>query len=517
MPLTLLTVLLIPLLVGCWPTAMPTPVPVSPPAVATLSPRAIGPDAVEAWPTTGPAGEQEVWDVYAAALRPGFEPELTFAGMTRYRLDVTLPSDLSHLTGQASILYTNREGEPLGTVYLRLYPNLWGGGMTTADLRVNGRSVSPVLPAEGHVLGLVLAGPLPPGASAELSLRFAVPIPAGEGVGNYGEFAFQEGILALAHFYPTVAVYDDQGWHLKTPSSQGDVIYHDASLYDVTLTAPADLVVVATGATVGRVDNGDGTATWRLAGGPMRDFNIVASTAYQGVSEQVGDVTVNSYFLPQDTAAGRDVLTWAANALRTYETAFGAYPYQELDVVATATTAGGIEYPGLIVIATWLYRDSRSWDFCESATAHEVAHQWWYNVVGNDQINAPWLDEALAQYSTYLYFHDQYGERGGQEFLDAMRQRWARVNYAQKPIGLSVDAYEGREYGAIIYGRGPLFFVALRDQIGEEAMAELLRRYYSGYTWRIATPAEFQALAEEVAGQDLAALFAEWVYPATGD
>jgi aminopeptidase N len=166
-----------------------------------------------------------------------------------------------------------------------------------------------------------------------------------------------------------------------------------------------------------------------------------------------------------------------------------------------------------VIVGSSLYDDPTRRDFFESATVHEVAHQWFYNVVGNDQVNAPWLDEALAQYSTYLYFRSAYGEAGARGFADSLEERWERVNRDPKPIGLPVAAYQDREYGAIVYGRGPLFFLALRDQIGEEKMAEFLRRYYADYAWGIATPAGFQALAEEVSGQDLSALFTEWIYP----
>jgi aminopeptidase N len=86
------------------------------------------------------------------------------------------------------------------------------------------------------------------------------------------------------------------------------------------------------------------------------------------------------------------------------------------------------------------------------------------------------------------------------------------VRYEEKAIGLPVAAYEGVEYGALVYGRGPLFFLALRDRIGEKMMAAFLRRYYAAYAWRIATPDGFRKLAEEVSGQDLGELFGKWVY-----
>ena len=508
----------------------PTQPPATPPQPTALAatPAAV-PSPDEATPVAAPTsqggslpgGAIETLDpqaIIAATLRPDApawlipaDPEL--ADMTRYRLDVTLAPDLSTLTGHEQIRYTNRETVALDVIYLHLFPNLWDGGLQTTDVRVNGQPITPTLPSGDDILGLPLAFPLPPGDSVELGLSFSIAIPAGEGVGNYGEFAYQEGVLALAHFYPTVAVYDAQGWRIETPSPQGDVIYADASLYEVTFTAPMNLTVVASGATLDHAAAGEGEAIWQLVGGPMRDFNIAASADYQKVSLQVGDVTVNHYYMTKDAAQGQAVLNWTIAALGLYQRDHGPYPYQELDVVETATSAGGIEYPGMVVVASWLYRDPNRRDFFQSATAHEVAHQWWYNVVGNDQLNAPWLDEALAQYSTYLYYLDAYGQTGGQGFLNAMDARWARVGHAAKPIGLPVGEYVNREYGAIVYGRGPLFLVALREQIGADKMTEFLRQYYHDDAWGIATPAEFQTLAEAVSGQDLDALFQEWVYP----
>lgn len=521
------------MLAGCQPAAGPwmqTTIPSGTPRPTetrpAVTPASIEPPGGSPSPSPGlqgvpatpqphdtPAASQLGGTAYLAALRPQASASLgKVDDLTHYNLDVTLSSDIKSIGGRARIGYTNREGVPLDTVYLHLFPNLWEDGMEVSDVRAGGPPAQVKTLTGSAIIGVVLPEPLLPGKSIDLSMSFTTPIPAGEGVGNYGELAYQDGVLALAHFYPTVVVYDD-GWHLETPSSQGDVIYHDASLYDVRLTAPAGLTVVSTGATLDRAPNGDGSATWSLVGGPMRDFNIVASRLYRQEARQVGDVAVNSTFLPEDVDGGALVLGWAAQALSIYEQAFGPYPYRELDIVETATTAGGIEYPGMVVVAESLYSAPERRVFFEAAAVHEVAHQWWYNVVGNDQINAPWLDEALAQYSAYLYFQDVYGSAGGQGFLDGLDERWARVNYADKPIGLPVSDYTGREYGAIVYGRGPLFLIALRDRIGETKMTQLLRRYYSEYAWKLAQPEDFQKLAEAVWGQSLNDLFDKWVYP----
>jgi hypothetical protein len=494
------------------PVGTPDAAPVAESQAVTTTPASTRSARAEASITSTPR-PWDSWDIYLSALRPQARPATAdLEGMTQYHLDLHLAPDLSELVGQANIRYTNREQVPLDMVYLHLFPNLWNDGMSVSDARVAGQPVSVSYPSGDDFVGLPMSRPLQPGESVDLSLQFTTPIPGGEGAGNYGELADQDGVLALAHSYPTVVVYDN-GWHLETPSSQGDVIYHDASLYDVSFTAPDGMAVVATGSSLDKVDNGDGTTTWRLVGGPMRDFNIVASSGYQSASKQVGDVAVNSYFLAEDAAGGRQALDWAATALQIFEKEFGPYPYRELDIASTSTSAGGIEYPGMVVIASRLFTDPNSRAFFEAATVHEVAHQWWYNVVGNDQVNEPWLDEGLAQYSTYLYFGDVYGDAGATGFEESLRRRWERVGLSEKPVGLPVGDYQGAEYSAIIYGRAALFFIALRDQIGDEKMAELLRRYYTEFAWRVANSQEFEALAESVSGQDLSVLFEKWVYP----
>ncbi len=100
---------------------------------------------------------------------------------------------------------------------------------------------------------------------------------------------------------------------------------------------------------------------------------------------------------------------WLPSALEIYNQQFGAYPYKELDVVeGPMRNALGVEYPGIVMIGASLYKAPEKPDF-EITVAHEVAHQWWYNVVGNDVFDEPWLDEALATYSSDVYYGIQPG------------------------------------------------------------------------------------------------------------
>ncbi len=99
----------------------------------------------------------------------------------------------------------------------------------------------------------------------------------------------------------------------------------------------------------------------------------------------------------------------AAGALEVYNQQFGAYPYKELDVVeGPMRNALGVEYPGIVMIGASLYNAPEKPEF-EVTVAHEVAHQWWYNVVGNNVFDEPWLDEALTTYSSSLFYEFDRG------------------------------------------------------------------------------------------------------------
>jgi aminopeptidase N len=148
----------------------------------------------------------------------------------------------------------------------------------------------------------------------------------------------------------------------------------------------------------------------------------------------------------------------------------------------------------------------------ESTVVHEVAHQWFYSTVGNDQLDEPWLDESLAQYATFLYYRERYGMAGATGFRASLESRWERVDREPIPIGLPVADYSQQEYGAIVYGRGPLFLEALADEMGQATFDDFLRDYYQTQKWDIATTQRFKALAESHCDCDLTPLFEEWVF-----
>jgi len=436
-------------------------------------------------------------------------------GASVYHLNLNIDDSLTQITGWQEVRYTNREDVALEEIAFRLFPNLTGGSTVVSNLVVDGQPAESRYAQEDSVLFARLPQPLQPGEQTVIGMDFVVTVPTDAASSNYGTFAWLEDVLALAHPYPMIAVYDDEGWNTEIAPPDGDVVYADASYYLAQITAPADLTVVTSGVTLDRQQVGD-SQTLAVAAGPARDFYLAASPNYQVISRQVGETTINSYAPAKLKGSAAEVVDISAQTLEALAARLGPYPYSELDLVSTATSALGVEYPGIIALTTDIYGRGFG-GYLESTVAHEVAHQWFYNLVGNDQVDEPWLDEALTQYATLLYFGDEHGPAGAQAFRASLEGRWEHSDGEKIPVGLPVAAYsQGGQYpgtyGAIVYGRGALFFEALRDEMGQEAFDQFLADYVQTHRWGIATTASLRALAEQHCGCDLEALFEEWVY-----
>ncbi|MCJ7511803.1 MAG: hypothetical protein MUO23_02400, partial [Anaerolineales bacterium] len=307
--------------------------------------------------------------------------------------------------------------------------------------------------------------------------------------------------------------YDETGWNTEIPPEYGDVVYADSGFYRVRVETQKDLILVTTGVELARLEE-QGRQVLEFAAGPVRDFYLAGSPDFVSQERPVDGILVRSTTLPGLEAGARNVLDFTEASLDDFGGRFGAYPFVELDMVSTPTSALGVEYPGIIAMAQRMYpEDSREYPLpmLESVTAHEVGHQWFYSLVGNDQLDQPWLDESLAQYITMLYFGDQYGPRGAAGYRETLEQRWDQVERQPMPIGMPVGAYSPAEYSAIVYGRGGLFFEAVAAQIGQAALDQGLRAYAQQNWYGVGTPDELQAAFEASCNCDLDALFAEWV------
>jgi aminopeptidase N len=450
----------------------------------------------------------------AAALQPAFRADLeTLDEAPRYTLIGTVDPERGNVTGQMTVHYTNRTETALSELVFRLYPNAWtiygGGSLTVERVAQDKVELEIELSEDRTVLHVPLQHPLAQGEAVSLDLSFTAQTPSQSSQG-YGIFNRAQGVLTLAGWYPVLALYDSD-WQTPSIPLVGDALLAEISLYEVTLTVPSGYDVVSTGILVGQQGDEE-QVTWHLVSGPAREFAAAISNRFEEYETKVGAVTIHLRTLPADNPAvtAEEALQMASEAFKAYSDRFGVYPYTELDVVEAVVSIGGYEFPGMVYVQA----AKRIWgtsDNYQYLVAHEVAHQWWYGLVGNDFVEEPWLDESLATYATVIYLEHAEDMQAGENLVGYWRRTYGSRELQEPPVNSStLDFRDWGAYRQAVYIHGALFLDQLRQELGDEEFFELLQRQQTKHRYKMATTAEFLHLAEEVAGRDLNLIFKDW-------
>lgn len=445
-------------------------------------------------------------------LPPPKVPEALGFTPAVYDLNVSLDPSTGTLRGISRVEYTNNEEVPLPELYFHLYPN---AALFSQDVTRPGRlTIQEVKLGESPIpweardtqLKVTLPRALAPGEKVRLTLTWELVIP--DYPGRLGE---NEGIISLGNWYPILAVYDAAGWHLDPYYDRGDPFYSEVGRYTVHLILPDDYQVAATGNLRSVKDLPGPTKELTWESGLVRDFALALSREYEFALDRAGHVLVQSYFPHTERDGGRRVLQAGRAALDFFSRTFGPYPYDQFTLAATGFYQGGMEYPNIVFLARQFYGPYDT-DILEYIAVHETAHQWWYGVVGNNQVEEAWLDEGLAEFSTLLFYEKERGQTAeGTHSLLSLYEAYRQAN-GDGPILRRIDAFSSDlAYNALVYGKGCLLFLKLREEVGEETLLKILRTYYRRYAYRVATSQDFIQVAQEVSGRDLTAFFRRWL------
>lgn len=514
-------------------------------------------------------------DQLLASLRPDMRPRIAQAigvgnvgELSFYDIDLQLDLERGTFEALERLDFHNRTTETLDRVVLRVYGNEFGREgeeppVTVTSAKASGSAVAVEHPGPTTFI-VPLPAPLPPGRRVELEVAFAGRLPqqepgqtgmlrqgldmlqgllgmGGGGIEGYGILSMGDGIVSLAAWYPALARYfaDERRWDIDEPTGIGDVGTEELANYRVRVRIPGQATVASSGVELAR----GATPTDVTYGGvALRDFTVLASRTYLVVERVVGETTVRAYVPQGREQFAQRILDYAVAALEVFERRFGPYTLTELDVAAAPLIggAGGVEFPGIVTVATMLLQDlSESFgalvpagmdrlpildEMVEFVVVHEVAHQWWNGLIGSDSVRHPFLDEGMAQYSSMLYFEDRYGA----ERAALTGDRNVKLNYhvfrlMGSPDG-AVDRATGDfsgplEYAALVYGKGPYFWAAVRQAIGDDAFGRTLRAYYDRHVYKVAEPEAFARLAGELTGKtdELLALHRHWFHETHGD
>jgi Peptidase family M1 domain len=421
--------------------------------------------------------------------------------LTRHTVVANLNYAERALVARQNIRYANTADEALSEIVLIVEANQWSGAFTLETVRFGRDSLEVAYELTGRRLTVELPQPLEPECALTLDLVFQLNVPViGQGMNAFkGFLGHSERQLNLGNWLPVVAPRINGRWIMEEAVLVGEQTVMQAADWDVivNVSGASDQLQIAGPGDMTHVS----PRTWQFILPHSRDFTLSLSEEFQVISQQTANgvqVDVYTFADAQVTTESGSIINSADYALKTAATALAmfsdlyvAYPYPRM-VIVQGDFPDGMEFTGLVFVSgDWFRRFVGSpASYLMLITVHEIAHQWWYADVGNNQAQNPWLDEALATYSEYVFIEEYYPD---------LRDWWweFRVN-AYTPKGfVDSNVYQFasiREYINAIYLLGARMMNDLRDDLGTDAFFDLLRRYAEAGAGQIVTPDLFWSL-----------------------
>lgn len=449
--------------------------------------------------------------------------------LSTYTIDAKYDADAHALSAEMTLEYVNNYDVELDCIKFHLYPAAFRegaryspvaaseeysaypsgknyGGIEIGGVKENGKDVTVQIEgSDSDILTVPLSDKLLPGGKTKVDISFKVSLAlVRHRLGYYGK------TVNLGNFYPIACVYEGGGFRTDPYYSNGDPFYSECANYEVTFSYPSAYKLACTG-TATSMAEGDMTVT-KSSAKAVRDFAAVLGE-FEVIEGKSGDTTVRYYYYSDSQPEG--TLKAACDALTTFSDMFGKYPYAEYNVAETSFLQGGMEYPNLVMISDALNRS-----IYLDAVIHETAHQWWYGVVGNDEINEAWMDEALTEYSTSLFYakNPDYEVDFEARISDAMTsyllyiERFKSGENADTSMDRSLAQYaDNSEYAYMVYVKGELMFDNLRRTIGDDSFYAALKDYYERYYMSVASTDGLIACFEKSASRELKGYFDSWL------
>ncbi len=505
--ITIVSMLVLAIAVGCSDKDVSSrgPATVTPTNAIIASPKASTKAVPSVIPTTTPTAKQ---DNNSDGDKNG--SNIT-ANRNFFTVEVTLDTQNHKLNVKQGLDYINKTGKELKDIYFNLIPDAYkkkSEGVKMNNVTINDQKVK-MTQVKGTVYKIDLPYVLAPGQPITINMEYE------EGIPNMmNRYGYQKEVYNLGNFIIQPAVYEKDGWSVQPYVDMGDGFYTDLADYSVKIEAPTGYTVAASG-----TNNGTGTYT----ASNIRDFAFCASPSYKVLKEECEGIQIAVYYMDGIPETAKRAMETAQKSLKLYNKTFGKYPYENLSVVFSfmADGVGGMEYPSLIMLSTAnnidnleeMGIDTSDKSFmesvlgtCDGIVCHEIAHQWFYAVVGNNQVSSPWLDEGLCRFSEYLY-QKEYKPANVDErnplTVDYFKRAYKEISekgtseesfYKKVKLDKSIYYYDKRdpsEYGAL-YTKGGSLIYKMEEKMGEKAFSKALKEYVKKFSDSFVTTESFK-------------------------
>ncbi|HAY3552525.1 M1 family metallopeptidase [Elizabethkingia meningoseptica] len=483
-----------------------------------------------------------------------------------YVLNVALDDTKNLFTGSAEIQYTNNSPDELKFIWFQLDQNLFKkesrgsamipqsnsrygssdssfeGGYSIKSVKVDGKDVKYTI--DDTRMQVDLPKYLKSnGGTAKIKIEYSFVSPA-DGADRMGYLQTKNGkIFTVAQWYPRVEVYDDlKGWN-TVPYLGPAEFYLEYGNFDVTITAPDNFYVVASGelqnprdvysseqikkwdeaknsektvvirsaAEAGTNSGKGGTKTWKFKMNQSRDFAFAASPAFILDAARINlpsgkkTLAISAYPVESDGQNAWSRSTeYTKASIEHYSKQWFEYPYP--NAVNVAGITNGMEYPG-IVFCEYQAKGSSLW----GVTDHEFGHTWFPMIVGSNERKHAWMDEG---FNTFINGISTAAFNNGEYSRKMQGRGMARYLFDAKlePVDTPPDAMREASIGALAYYKPGMALKVLRENVlGKERFDKAFREYINRWAYKHPAPDDFFRTMENVAGEDLGWFWRSWI------
>ncbi|OWA37597.1 hypothetical protein B9G55_05970 [Saccharibacillus sp. O16] len=446
-----------------------------------------------------------------------------------YQIKATLDEAKGKLHGQEKVVFRNETGDSLDRIVFHTYADAnrslstqselfvsaneemrerlkdkkaaeFLGGMVINAVQVDGSSAA--FTHQNQSLSLSLKQPLKPGESVELQIDFVTGIPYGT-----QRLSRSEGLISGAHAFPTLSVYNasSKTWDAGPYSRTFESDHYEAADYQVELEVSANTVVAMPGVLTERViDNGTRKIVSASAE-RTREFVFFASPSFTVERETRNGLTVEYYVLGSDVSkreAAKRYIDQAFKAIDFFGQKYGAYPYPEFRIVESNVQGVAVEYSRLIQMGRLNVEADAA---RHSAFVHEIAHQWFHSLIGNDSEHESFLDEGFADFST-AYFYEKQGDT--ESGFDPIRFD----DFPSEHAIAETNDQVGDAANEVYYAKGRQAIYQLYRSVGESRFDAMMQEYFRRYEYRNATIKGLIDTISDTLGQSVAQTFSDALY-----
>lgn len=438
------------------------------------------------------------------------------------KVEASLDTARKEITGNVSLNLSIRDSTD--EIIFQLFPNLYSvdnspyewrrsrlyellkqtgmwGGMVIDSVLINGINKSAILTIENLSAQLDL-NDIKVADKIQIRLYFTTRIP---GIGD--RYYYIGNDYMLDGWFPFPPPRDEKGnsnMPIYGPFSElvGDYYY-----YDINLFLPDNLVIAAPVSSV-HSKSVKGIIHHRLQFGPAHDFALALSPDFMIDSLKYNGINILLYYHDYDIGAVSRVKEAVKYSLEYMSENIGPYEYENISIAIVNTAfSGGVEFPGFISLSS-PKRSINKTNMYDILVMHEIVHQWFYGMVGSDQTEEPWLDEAITSFFT-LKIAEKYWDENS-NLLDFAGMKLSERDFfrlssqfASNQKDINDPAYSfinNGEYFGTIYYKGGLIVETLNNLLPDSIVMEFWKSYFGRFKFKQNTTNEFITFVSEIAG-----------------